>query len=116
MVFADVIKMGEEIPKDMQPVMRIQMKDYPRSRIAELLPFAEGSKPDVKIDLLDDLSALDDYGKYGTKEAMYEAFTSGKVMPVDDEPTSKIGKTTQELIDEDGNVIILGLKEYNELL
>ena len=116
MAFADVIKMGDAIPKDMQPVMRIQMKDYPRSRIAELLPFAEGGKLDVNIDLLDDLSALDDYGKYGTKEAMYEAFTKGKVMPVDDPPTSKIGKTTQELINEDGNVLTLRLKEYDELL
>ena len=115
MVFADVIKMGESIPKDMQPVVRIQMKDYPKCRVGELLPFTSG-KPDVKVDSLDDLSILDDYGKYGTKEAMYEAFMKGKVMPVDDAPTTKIGKTTQELIDEDENVIILDLKEYHELL
>ena len=116
LVFADVVKMGESIPTDMKPVMRIQMKDYPKSRVPELLPFTEGGKTEVKIDSLDDLSALDDYGKYGTKEGMYEAFTKGKAMPVDEVPTTKIGKTTQDLIDEDGNVIILGLKEYCELL
>ena len=33
MIFADPVKLGDEIPKDMKPVLRGQMKDYPKSEI-----------------------------------------------------------------------------------
>ena len=43
MLFADVVKLGEDIPKDTQPVIRISMKDYPKSRLKELQPSREAA-------------------------------------------------------------------------
>ena len=110
MVPADVIKMGETVPKDMQPIIRIQMKDYPKSRMPELLPFPGRNSVNS------DDGSLNDYGKYGTEQGMVDALMGGKILPFNDKPCSKTGKTTQELIDEDGNIIILALKEYDELV
>ena len=44
-----------------------------------------------------------------------EEFQKGTVFKMHD-VEEKIGKTTKEHIDEDGNVIVLGLKEYDELI
>ena len=112
MLFADIVKLGEDIPKDTQPVIRISMKDYPKSRLKELQPFPGGRPIDQEVK---DMSSLDEYGKYGSKEGLMEEFQKGTVFKMHDVP-EKIGKTTKEYIDEDANVIILGLKEYDELI
>ena len=112
MLFADVVKLGEDIPKDTPPVVRISMKDYPKSLLKQLQPFPGGSPIDQDIK---DMSSLDEYGKYGSQKGMMEEFQKGTVFKMHD-VEEKIGKTTKEHIDEDGNVIVLGLKEYDELL
>ena len=112
MLFADIVGLGEDIPKDTPPVIRISMKDYPKSRLNELQPFPGGSPIDQEVK---DMSSLDEYGKYGSKEGLMEEFQKGTVFKMHD-VEEKIGKTTKEHIDEDGNVIVLGLKEYDELI
>ena len=112
MIFADSLNMGETIFKDVQPVIRIQMKDYPKSKVAQLLPFQEGKPVNVEEE---DMNMLDDYGKFGTRQGLMDAFRAGNFFPLH-EPVSKIGKTSQEHIDEDGMVHVIGLKEYDELL
>ena len=108
-VFADSVVLGDDIPKDMQPAVRIQMKDYPKSKLKELVPFPGGKDIDRDIE---DMDLLNEYGNFGTIEAIIGAFRDGRFMH---EVESKLGKTTQELIDSDGNIIVLGLKEYDEL-
>ena len=112
-VFADVMKMGEDIEKDMQPMMRIQMKDYPKDRLVKLLPFPGGKPVKIKEDV-DDLAYLDDMGEKG--ESLMAAFQNEELSPFGKPPGTKLGKTTQMLIDDDGNVVDLELKEYDELL
>ena len=113
MLFADSVKLGDDIPKDTPAAIRIQMEDYPKSLVKELQPFAGGKPIDPQ---QEDMKLLNEYGKYGTKEAMMEAFQAGNGPLKMYDVTDKIGKTTKEHIDEDGNVIVLGLKEYDELL
>ena len=112
MIFADSVKLGDDVPKDTPPLIRIQMKDYPKSLLKELQPFPGGKpiNPDEE-----DMNNLDEYGKYGTAEGLMEAFQAGKVFKMH-EVKDKIGIKTKDHIDEDGNVIILGVKEYDELL
>ena len=97
---------------DTPTVIRLQMKDYPKSKVAELLPFPGGKPINVEVE---EMSMLDEYGKFKTYQGLIDAFTNGNFWPMHD-PETKIGKTTQEHIDEDGNVIVLGLKEYDELV
>ena len=111
MVFADAVKMGATIEKDMQPKARVQMKDYPESRLAKLLPFP-GGKPFKIENGVSDLSYLDDYEKYGSPEQFFMEFKSLTRTP----PSTKLGKTTDQLIGEDSNVVDLELKEHDELL
>ena len=70
MVFADSVILGSDIPKDMQPAIRGQMKDYPKSKLKELIPFP-GGKPINKD--IEDMDLLNEYGKFGTVDALVEA-------------------------------------------
>ena len=72
-VYADSVKLGEETPKDMQPAIRFQMKDYPKSKLKELLPFPGGKLIDKEVE---DMDSLNDYEKFGTVEALVETFTN----------------------------------------
>ena len=112
MVFADSVILGSDIPKDMQPTIRGQMKDYPKSKLKDLMPFP-GGKPINKD--IEDMGLLDEYGKFGTVDALVEAFTNGTFFDMHDVEL-KIGKTTQEHMDQDGSITVLGLKEYDELV
>ena len=112
MTFADAINFGETIPRDIQPVVRVQMKDYRKSKVAELLPFPGGKPVNSEVE---DMEVLNDYGKFGTIQGFIDRYMEGKFFPLHD-PVCNIGKTSQEHIDEDGNVIVIGLKEYDELL
>ena len=112
-VFADAVKMGDTITTDMKPVVRVNMQDYPTSRVDKLLPFPGGKI--INIETLDDMASLNEYGKFGTLLGMCEAFFSGNFWS-NHGPDSNIGKTTQEYIEENGNVIVIGLKEHDELL
>ena len=112
MVLADSGKLGDEIPKDMQPAIRFQMKDYPKSKLKELIPFPGGKPIDKEVE---DMDLLNEYGKFGGIEGMIEAFTKGTFFDMHDVEV-KIGKTTQEYIDEDGHINVLGVKEHDELV
>ena len=112
MIFADSVKLGNDIPKDMQPAIRGQMKDYPKVKLKELIPFPGGKHIDKDVE---DMDLLNEFGKFGTVEALVEAFTNGTFFDMHD-VEFKNGKTTQEHIDQDGNTLVLGLKEYDELV
>ena len=112
MVMADSVEMGGDISKELKVAFRGQMKDYPKSKLKELIPFPGGKPIDTDID---DMSLLNEYGKFGTLEGLMEAFTSGNFGSLH-EVESKIGKTTQDHIDECGDIKVLGLKEYDELV
>ena len=112
MVMADSVGMGGDISKGLDVAFRGQMKDYPKSKLKELIPFPGGKPIDTDID---DMSLLNEYGKFGTLEGLMEAFTSGNFWSLH-EVQSKIGKTTQDHIDECGDIKVLGLKEYDELV
>ena len=112
MVMADSVEMGGDISKELDVVFRGQMKDYPKSKLKELIPFPGGKPIDTKVD---DMSLLNEYGKFGTLEGLMDAFTSGSFWSLH-EVESKIGKTTQDHIDADGDIKVLGLKEYDELV
>ena len=112
MLFGDVVKLGDDIPKDTPPVIRISMKDYPKSLVKELQPFPGGKLIDPNVE---DLQSLDEYGKYGSREGLTAEFKAGNVFKMHD-VDNKIGNAAKEHIDQDGNVTILGLKEYDELL
>ena len=112
MLFGDVAKLGDDIPKDTPPVIRISMKDYPRSLLKKLQPFPGGKPIDPNVE---DTKTLDEYGKYGSQEGLMAEFQKGNFFKMHD-VEDKIGKTTKEHIDQDGNVTVLGLKEYEELL
>ena len=111
LTFSDVIKYGDDIPMDIESACRIQMKDYPKDMVKDLVPFANGGKEiDVKA-AEEDRELLNAYGKFGNEKGMIEAFTSGTFFDLH-EVESKIGKTTIEYINEaENNVIVLGLKE-----
>lgn len=111
MIFADAVQMGDDIPH-MEPQLRGQMKDYPKSRLSELEPFPGGKPIDTTVE---DMGLLVEYGKYETLENLMKAFTSRNFWEMH-EVDSKIGSTTQKHIDDDGNVVVLGLKEYDELV
>ena len=81
----------------------------------KLLPFPGGGKIINDVETLDEMSSLNEYGKFGTLLGMCEAFFSGNFWS-NHGPESNIGKTTQQHIEEDGNVIVIGLKEHDELL
>ena len=112
MLFSDVVKLGDDIPKDTPPAIRISMKDYPKSLLKELQPFPGGKLIDPNVE---DMKSLDEYGKYGSQEGLMAEFQAGNVFKMHD-VEDKIGKTLKECIDQDGNVTVLGLKEYDELL
>ena len=112
LALSDSVKLGDEIPKTMQPALRFQMKDYPKSKLKELLQFPGGKPIDPEVE---DMGLLNEYGKFGSLEGLVEAFTSGTFFDMHDVEL-KLGKTTQELIDQDGNIIVLGVKEYDELV
>ena len=112
MLFADVVKLGDDIPKDTPPAIRISMKDYPKSRLKDLQPFPGGSPINQDVE---DMKSLDEYGRYGSQEGLMAEFQKGNFFKMHD-VENKIGKTTKEHIDEDGNVIVLGLTEYDELV
>ena len=112
MLFADVVKLGDDIPKDTPPAIRISMKDYPKSLLKKLQPFPDGKPIDPNVE---DMKTLDEYGKYGSQEGLMAEYQAGNFLKMHD-VEDKIGKTTKEYIDQDGNITILGLKEYEELL
>ena len=112
MVMADSVVMGGDISKELDVAFRGQMKDYPKSKLQELIPFPGGKPIDTDID---DMSLLNEYGKFGTLEGLMDAFTSGNFWPMH-EVESKIGNTTQDHIDKCGDIKMLGLKEYDELV
>jgi hypothetical protein len=111
-VYADSVKLGNEIPKDMQPVIRGKMKDYPKLRLKDLLPFPGGTDIDSGVE---DMGSLNEYGKFQTDQGAREAYKLGRFFAMHD-VEDKIGKTTQEHIDQDDDIIVLGLKEYDELV
>ena len=111
-MLADSVKLGDDIPKDMQPAIRFQMKDYPKYKLKELIPFPGGKPVDKDVE---DMNLLNEYGKFGSFEALLEAFTNGTFFDMHD-VAFKLGKTTQEHIDQAGNIIVLGVKEYDELI
>ena len=111
-VYADSVILGDETPKDKQPAIRGHMKDYPKSRLKELIPFPGGKDIDREVD---DMSSLTEYGMFKTNEGVIEAYKNGRFFAMHD-VESKVGKTTQEHIDQDDDIIVLGLKEYNELV
>ena len=111
-LFGDVVKIGDDIPMDTPPVIRIAMKDYPKSLLKKLQPFPGGKLIDPKVE---DMESLDEYGKYGSQEGLMAEYQAGNFLKMHD-VEDKIGKTTKELIDQDGIITILGLKEYEELI
>ena len=111
-VYADAVKLGDEIPKDIQPAIRGYMKRYPRSRLKDLLPFPGGRDIDKDVE---DMGSLNEYGKFKTHEGVMEAYKNGRFFAMHD-VESKLGKTTQEHIDQEDDIIVLGLKEYDELV
>ena len=112
MVFADSVKLGKDIPKVMQPAIRGQMKDYPKSKVKELIPFPGGKPIDKEVE---DMDLLNEFGKFGTEKALMDAFMNGTFFDMHD-VEFKLGKTTQDHINQDGKIIVLGLKEYDELV
>ncbi len=64
---------------------------------------------------VEDMDLLNEFGKFGTIEALGEAWMNGTFFDMRDVEI-KLGKTTQEHIDQDGNIIVLCLKEYDELV
>ena len=112
MAFADSVKLGENIPKDMPPAIRFQMKDNPKSKLKDLVPFPGGKPVDKEVE---DMDTLNDFGKFGNIEALIAAFTNGTFFDMHD-VECKLGKTTQEYIDQDSNITVLGLKKDEELV
>ena len=112
MVFADSVKLGNDIPKDIEPAIRGQMKDYPKSKVKDLIPFPGGKPIDKEIE---DMDLLNEFGKFETEKGLWDAWMNGTFFDMHD-VEFKLGKTTQEHIDQDGNIIVLGLKEYDELV
>jgi hypothetical protein len=104
-VHADFAKLGDDIPKELSPQMRVQMKDFPSSKMDKVLPFEKGKG----------CFSNDYYGPLGTFSAMFTFFLN-PYGPFKQGSNKPIGKTTNQLIKESGDVIILNLKEYDELL
>ena len=50
MAMADSVEMGGDISKELDVVFRGQMKDYPKSKLKELIPFPGGKPIDTDID------------------------------------------------------------------
>ena len=109
--FTDGVKCGGDIPKDTKTVCRIQMKTYPKEMIKHLTPFSNGGKEiDVKA-AEEDRELLNEYGKFYDVKGFEEAFINGTFFDLH-EVESRIGKTTQEYINEaENNIIVLNLKE-----
>ena len=114
MIFADSVKLGDEIPKDMKPVLRGQMKDYPKSKLKDLIPFPGGKPIDTEVEDMGLLTEVDTT-KFKTFEDVKDAFINGTFFAMHD-VEFKLGKTTQEHIDLGGDITVLGLKEYDELV
>ena len=100
---ADLANLGDDIRKEMPPQMRVQMKDFPKEKMDQLVPFEKGTT----------WYNNDYYGPYGVLGAIFTHFLKS---PFSYPPKEKLGKTTDELIKESEEVIVLHLKEYDELL
>jgi len=111
--YADVVEYGGDIPKDTKTVCRFQMTEYPKDMVKNLAPFSNGGKEiDVKA-AEENMELLNEFGRFGGVEGMWEAFKNGTFFDMR-EVESKIGKPTSEYInEEENNVTVLGLKKAN---
>ena len=104
-VHADVVKLGDDIPKEMSPQIRVQMKDFPISKMDKVIPFEKGTS----------WYNNNYYGTFGYLSLIY-TFKISPNGPCKQPPKESLGQTTSNLIEEAGDVTVLGLKEYEELL
>jgi len=111
MVYADAVKLSDEIPKLIQPVVRAQMKEYPKYKVSELVKFPGGTSVDKECT---DMDALSDYGQFENRQGFLKALKEG-IVCVTSGITNPIGKTSRDHFEEDGNVTTLGLTECEDL-
>ena len=111
MVYADSVKFSDEIPKEIQPVVRAQMKEYPRNKISGLIKFPGGTSIDRDCS---DMDALSDYGRFENRQGFLQALRDG-IVCVSNGIDNPIGKTSLEHFEEDGIISVLDLPECEDL-
>ena len=104
-VHADFAKLGDDISKTMDPEIRVQMKDFPKAMLQQVAPFKKGAN----------WVNYDYYGPFGALSAIFTFFIN-PYGPFSRSPSQVQGKTTDDLIKEAGDVTVLHLKEYDELI
>ena len=104
-VHADFAILAADISKEMAPQMQIQMKDFPKAMLDQVEPFEKGNN----------WINNDYYGRFGIFSAIFTFFINPSG-PFKQSPPLVRGEKTSDLIKKAGDVTILHLKEYDELL
>ena len=132
MVYKDAVKFSAEVPRQCNPVVRAGMKEYPPYKLNELTKFPGRASidpaginnmqcrvsrlddPRVRIKSNFDMDSLSDYGKFINRQGFLKALGEG-IFCLTDDIKNPIGKTSQQHFDDDGNFIVLGLTECEDL-